>query len=132
MIPTQTKILFDENISRRLVEFVNRESKLARMAHVSQRGWTGLPDTEWIQKATQNDFVIVTGDRNERTRGYTTADLKRLGARVILIGQFWDHLNRWERAKWFVMHLEKLVALASGMSSGEVYLVNKRCHAKQI
>ncbi len=117
------KLLFDENISRRLVEFVNRESGLTPMAHVSQRGWSGLPDRDWIVQATQNDFVIITGDRNEKTRGYTVNDLKAIQARVILLGRFWDHLNRWQRAKWLVQRIERLVAIAENMPSGSVYLV---------
>ncbi len=120
------KLLFDENIARRLVEFINRESGLAQMAHIRQHGWSGLPDKQWIPLATQQGFVIVTGDRNEATRGYTTADLKQMGACVVLLGKFWDHLNRWERAKWLVKHIEGIVVLANGMPSSTVYLVNKR------
>jgi hypothetical protein len=37
----------------------------------------------------------------------------------------WDHLNRWERAKWLIGHIERLVALSEGMPAGSVYLVNK-------
>ena len=115
MASERVKILFDENISRRLVEFINRESGLAAMAHLSQRGWSGLPDRDWITQATQNGFVIITGDRNEQTRGYTVEALKAIGARVILLGRFWDHLNRWERAKWLIGHIERLVALSEGI-----------------
>ena len=125
MASERVKLLFDENISQRLVEFINRESGLAAMAHLSQRGWSGLPDRQWIAQATQSGFVIITGDRNERTRGYTVDALKAMGARVILLGRFWDHLNRWERAKWLVQRIEWLVTLAEGMPSGSVYLVYK-------
>lgn len=125
MASQRVKLLFDENISRRLVEFVNRESTLAEMAHLSQRGWGGLPDRQWIAQASRSGFVIITGDRNEKTRGYTVNDLKQMGARVMLLGQFWDHLNGWERAKWLVQRIETLVATAAGMSSGSVYLVYK-------
>jgi hypothetical protein len=125
MASQRVKILFDENISRRLVEFVNRESGLAEMAHINQRGWSGVPDRKWMAQATQGSFVIITGDRNEQTRGYTVEALKAMGARVILLGRFWDHLNRWERAKWLVGHIERLVALAEGMPEGSVYLVYK-------
>lgn len=120
------KLLFDENISQRLVEFINRESGLAQMAHIRQRGWSGLPDAQWIPTATRSGFVIITGDRNETTRGYTVEDLKAMGARVILLSSFWDHLNRWQRAKWLVNHIEQLVDIAQAMSDGTVYLVNKR------
>lgn len=114
------------------MEFVNSESRLAEMAHVSQRGWSALPDAQWITTATQGGFVIITGDRNERTRGYTVAELKAMGARVVLLGRFWDHLNRWERAKWLVKHIERLVALADSMPAGTVYLVNKQAKARSL
>jgi hypothetical protein len=41
----------------------------------------------------------------------------------------WDYLNRWERAKWLVNQIERLVALAAEMPTGSVYLVYKsgRC-----
>lgn len=126
------KILFDENISQKLVEFINRESRLAQMAHIRQRGWSGLPDADWIPKATQAGFVIITGDRNERTRGYTVSDLKKMGARVILLGEFWDHLSRWERTKWLIKYIEPLVTLAVSMPQGRVYLVNKRAKARML
>ena len=131
MASKRVKLLFDENISQRLVEFVNRESGLAKMAHINRRGWSGLPDHQWIEQATQGSFVIITSeriitsDRNERTRGYTVEALKAIGARVILLGRFWDHLNRWERAKWLIGHIERLVSLAQEMPAGSVYLVNK-------
>jgi len=120
------RLLFDENISKRLVEFVNSESGLAQMAHIRQHGWSGLPDAQWIPVATERDFVIITGDRNERTRGYTVADLKAMGVRVLLLGQFWDHMNRWERAKWLVKYIERLVRIAESMPAGTVYLVSKQ------
>lgn len=75
--------------------------------------------------ATNSGFVIITGDRNEITRGYTVGDLKGMGARVLLLGKFWDHLSRWERAKWLVQRIETLVATASQMPGGTVYLVSK-------
>jgi hypothetical protein len=100
------------------------------MAHLTQRGWGGLPDRDWIARATERGFVIVSGDRNERTRGYTVSDLKEMQARVLLLARFWDHLSRWERAKWLVAHIERLVEVAQQMPTGSVYLIYKRGHYK--
>ncbi len=102
------------------------------MSHIRQRGWSGLPDAKWIPRATEAGFVIITGDRNERTRGYTVNDLKAMGARVILLGQFWDHMNRWQRAKWLVRNIERLVDLAKKMDPGTVYLINRRAIARSL
>lgn len=80
------------------------------MAHVSERGWSGLPDGDWIPKAVEAGFVLVTGDRNEATRRYTADDLRRMRARVILLGRFFDHLGVWDKAKWWVTRIERVAA----------------------
>ncbi len=122
----RVRLLFDENISHRLVDFLHHESRLAEMHHLRAMGWSGKKDVEWIPIAVAREFVLVTGDRNEVTRGIITEDLKQMGARVILLGQFWDHLPRWERAKWLVRHIEMIVNLAQRMTVGSAVLVHKR------
>lgn len=132
MATNGVKLLFDENISHRLTEFIARESRLAEMQHIRKMGWSGKRDIDWIPLAVQKGFVIITGDRNEATRGYTTADLKQMNARVILMGSFWDHLSRWERAKWLVNHIDALVALAGSLQAGTALLLNKRGTGRQL
>jgi hypothetical protein len=78
-------LVFDENFSRRQVGFVDRESRLGTIRHVRDLSWSGKPDRVWIPLAVSAGFVIVTGDRNDKTREYTVEDLKALGARVILV-----------------------------------------------
>jgi len=119
------KLLFDEHFSQRQVAFVASESRLAEFQHVLGRGWSGLEDRDWIPRAVRAGFCIVTGDRNDRTRGYTVADLRAMAARVILVGGFFDHLSRWERAKWLVNRAESIVALADGLAPGTVHMVDR-------
>lgn len=126
MATGRVRLLFDENISHRLVDFLHRESRLAEMHHLRTLGWSGEKDAEWIPLAVSSEFVLITGDRNEMTRGIIIDDLKQMGARVILLGQFWDHLPRWERAKWLVQHIEIIVNLAGSMDSGSAVLLHKR------
>lgn len=126
MAAGRLKLLFDENISHRLVSFLHHESRLAEMHHLRELGWSGKSDVEWIRLAVDNRFVLVTGDRNDATRGIIVEDLKQMGARVVLLGAFWDHLPRWERAKWLVQHIEMIVNLAAMMADGSVVLVHKR------
>ncbi len=131
----ETKILFDENISSRLAEFLHFESRKTlnvHLAHLRQLGWSGQADIVWIPRAVQSGFVIVTGDRNERTRGYTVADLHQMGAKVILLSPFWDHSNRWERAKWLVSRLEQILRLAQQMQAGEVRLLYKTGRSRKL
>ncbi len=119
------RLLFDEMYSHRHVSFLNAESELGEMVHIRERGWSGRPDKEWVPLAVQEGFVIVTGDRNDRTRGYTVADLKRMQARVVLVGPFMDHMRRWERAKWWVRRIEAVAAIASQLTMGSVTMVDR-------
>ncbi|HTQ08586.1 MAG TPA: DUF5615 family PIN-like protein [Fimbriimonadaceae bacterium] len=128
----KVKLLFDEMFSHRQIEFVATESRLAEMQHVRRIGWSGQPDTIWIPRAVQKGFVILTGDRNEKTRGYTAADLKQMNARVLLFCQFWDHMTGWERAKWLVARIERLTGLASELAPGSVSLVDRACGARAV
>lgn len=125
------KLLFDENISHRHVEFLASESRLTHFQHMRRIGWSGKKDIEWMPLAVHQGFTIVTWDRNDRTREYTVADLKAMGARVMLIGEFFDHMTGWEKAKWLVTRIERMVKFAESMGDGTVCLVDRfgTCHA---
>ena len=126
------KLLFDENFSHKQVSFVGQESVLAHMQHMRSIGWSGKPDHEWIPLAVRQQFIVITGDRNDRTRGYTVADLRALNARFLLLGGFFDHLGRWDKAKWLVSRIEKIVAVAATLKAGDVRLVDSVGSAKVI
>jgi hypothetical protein len=130
--PRRLKIVFDEHFSHHQVEFVCRESRLGEIQHTRRMKWSGRPDTEWMPMAIKAGFVIVSGDRNERTRGYTIADLKQMGAIVILLGGWWDHTDRWARAKWLVSRFEHLARLAQELPAGSAVLVNRFGKAKPL
>ena len=76
-----------------------------------------------MTQAVAEGFVIVTADRNERTREITVEEFRRMGARVLLFGSFWNHRGRWAQAKWLVARLERLIDTANGMSAGDVLIV---------
>jgi len=133
MAPGGVKLVFDEQFSHRQVEFVAHESRLGAIKHTRKMTWNGMPDKVWIPLACQAGFVIVTGDRNDRTREYTVEDLKRMGARVILVGPFWDHMTGWQKAKWLVLSIERIVEIALGMSDGSVILLkDKHCKIRDL
>lgn len=131
MADSGLKLLFDENFSHKQVAFVASESRLAEMQHIHKLGWAGQPDVEWIPRAVDRRFVLVTEDRKEKTRGFTARELKAMSARVLLIGDFFDHLNRWDKAKWLVARIEDLVTVGNGLTPGSVTLV-KRFGASEV
>ncbi len=127
------KLLFDENFSHNHVRFVHNESGLGVLSHTRLLKFSGLPDKDWIPLAVAAGFIIVTGDRNDKTREFTVQDLKDMGARVILVGPFWDHQNRWAKAKWLVAAIERIVNVASTMPAGSVrLLVDKHVKVREL
>lgn len=126
------KLPFDEMFAKRDVDFVREASGLGELVHVSRFRLTGQPDLNWMPWAINGGFVIVTSDRNDATRGITVTDFKTLGARVILVGPFFDHANRWDRAKWLVNRIERLVRVAETMPSGSVNLVDRNTRATML
>ena len=95
-------------------------------SHYRSGSWRpsrAAPNVTWMPQAVGEEFVIVTADRNERTREITVEEFRRMGARVLLVGSFWDHRGRWAQAKWLVARLERLIGTATGMGAGDVLLV---------
>jgi hypothetical protein len=132
MATSGLKLIFDENFSHKQVSFLHSESGLADMRHVRSMSWSSTPDATWIPLAVGMDMVIVSWDRNEQTRGFTVADLKYMNAREILFGPFWDNLGRWDKAKWLIAHIERLILIAEAMSHGSVVLVDRSCRVTQL
>lgn len=119
------RIVFDENISHRLVDLLAKCGAPGKFAHTRTHGWNGLPDLEWMTHAIRADFIIVTADRNDRTRELAAEDFKAMQARVLLLGPFWDHLSIWEKTKWFVAGWDRLHARLSQLPEGSCVLVDK-------
>jgi hypothetical protein len=118
-------VLFDENFSHHLIELMARCGAPGDLQHTRKVGWNGKPDSEWIQLAARNGWVICSADRNDRTRQLTVADLKRMGVRLVLIGAFWDHLGIWEKTCWLVSHWTGLNDRIHAIQTGSCLLVDR-------
>ncbi|MDX2064630.1 MAG: DUF5615 family PIN-like protein [Fimbriimonadaceae bacterium] len=118
-------LLFDENISPVLVDFLAKCGAPTKLQHLRKLGWSGKPDADWIPRAIENGWVIVTADRNDATRGFAVAQLKALGVRMVWLGPFWDHLGRWEKAKWLVNHVEPIADATMLAEASTVLLFNQ-------
>jgi hypothetical protein len=92
---------------------------------VSSQKLSGLPDIEWIPVAAQKEWVIVTADRNARTRGLSHDDLAAIGARMIYFAEFFDHMRSWERAKFLVRTMDSLVHRAARLARGHALVMVK-------
>jgi len=62
------KLLFDENLSPRLVDLLHEE--FPGSEHVGRAGMTGALDTRVWNFARENDFVIVSKDDDFRQRSF--------------------------------------------------------------
>ncbi len=132
MAAGRVKLVFDENFSHRQVGFISRESGLGEIQHTRPMSWSGLHDSVWYPLAIKADFVIISGDRNEKTRQYTVEDLKEMGARLLMLGPFWDHLSGWDRAKWLVNSIDSIHATASTMTPGTAMLLDRRGRSREL
>jgi hypothetical protein len=119
------KYLFDEHFSKSLIELMRKCDAPGELIHVIPSGFSGLPDDKLISTATESGFIIVTGDRNERTRNLSVEDLKALGARVILIGGFWNHLKNWDAAKWLIARWDRMYEQSREWPAGTCGLAAK-------
>jgi predicted nuclease of predicted toxin-antitoxin system len=119
-------IVFDEHFSHHLTEFLHKAGAPGDIQHVRKLKWNGMPDEEWMRLAIGAGFTILSADRNEATRGLRVGDFKTLGARVVLLSSFWDHLGVWEKSKWLVKHWDALSDLCASLEAGSCVLVDKR------
>jgi len=132
MAASSLKLLFDEMFSHKQVGFVCSESRLCHMQHTRSIGWSSKPDNIWIPLAVDNGFTIISADRNDKTRIYTVADLKEMKAKVILLGQFFDHMKGWDKAKWLVNNIEGLTIAAIPLLPGSVLAIDKNGSTKSL
>jgi hypothetical protein len=123
------RILFDENLSHRHAEFLQREYGRrfeCEIAHVRNLGLSGVPEATFLEQVTREGWVFVTYDRDPNTRGHTIAQRKSFGVKEILLGRFFDHMNGWERAKWLVNNIESIAGYAATIQPGTIVLWRKR------
>jgi|SRR5579862_243977 len=118
-------IVFDENVSHHLVELLAKCGAPGTLQHTRKLGWNGMDDLKWMPLAIKAGFPIVSADRNDLTRGLSAGDLKQLGARVMLLGPFWDRLGIWEKTKWLVAKWDRLQAAVTTQPAGSCLVVGR-------
>lgn len=119
--------VFDEHISHHLVEFLHRARAPGAVQHVRKLRWNGKPDHEWMTMAITAGFAIITADRNERTRGLTAADLTNMGAKVLMLGRFWNDLSIWEQSKWLVANWDRVHDVLESLAGPSCVVIDRRC-----
>ncbi|CAN1559739.1 PIN_Mut7-C-like domain containing protein [Fimbriimonadaceae bacterium] len=118
-------LVFDENISSRLVELLAKCGAPKEIQHLRKLGWQGMADHVWIPQAIEMGWIIVTADRNEVTRRLSSKTIKDAEGRIIFLGQFWNSLESWEMTKWLVANYDRIHAEASLMNGGDAVLFNQ-------
>lgn len=118
-------LVFDENISSRLVELLAKCGAPREIQHLRKLGWQGRADHDWIPQAIGMDWIIVTADRNEVTRRLSSKAIKDAKGRIIFLGQFWNSLETWEMTKWLVANYDRIYGEASVMKGGDAVLFNQ-------
>lgn len=124
MPPGGLKFILDEHVSPKLASLL-RTADLAEVTTVKDRGWNGTPDKDWIPRAVAGGSIIVTGDRNEKTREVRVEDFAAMNANVFFLGGFFGELGIWEQIKWFVANWEAICKKAAELRPGECVVVFK-------
>lgn len=124
-------IVFDENISHKMVQVVSSCS-ICRVTSTKNQGWNAAEDDVWMPRAAQMRMVVLTCDRNERSRETKVADFREMGARVIFLGAFFASLDRWGRIKWLVRNWERIAGKAAEMPEGTCSLIGNSGRIKDI
>ncbi len=123
---------FDENISSKLVASLRSNKAPGSHLHPLAIGMKGLTDDVWIPMTVKNDWIAISVDRNEKTRGLTAQEIAAMGATYLMLGQFFDHMKAWDRAKWIYQHWDRIDAAAATWPRGSVWLIGKNGDLKQI
>lgn len=122
---------FDENISLKLAESLRQCRAPGIIQHSRKIGMSGLGDAEWIAKIAEKGWIAISTDRNPKTRGITSRELAESGATYLMIGQFFDHMRSWDRAKWMIRHWDYIYESASSWPAGSVWLMQKNGKARR-
>jgi len=73
--------------------------------------------------AIEDGSIIVTCDRNERTRGVRVEDFQSLRGSAFFIGSFFTDLGIWEQVKWLVRHWDTFCEKALELAPGDCVMV---------
>lgn len=44
-----------------------------------------------------------------------------------MIGQFWDHLTIWEKAKWLVANWDNICQIVESFTASNCAVIDRRC-----
>jgi hypothetical protein len=119
----QLKLLFDENMSRPLVEalavFLSRSPHPTHVEHYLQQFPSGASDQDWIPAAKNNGFCIVSADRGKRYGGDKLPLICRdCGVTHILYSRSAEVLRQWEKLRGVVVVWPRLIQLVDSEPPG--------------
>lgn len=92
----------------------------------------GLDDSVWIPMTIQKNWIAISVDRNPNTRGLTARQLAAMGATYLMLGQFFDHMKAWDKAKWIYQHWDRIDGAAATWPPGTVWLIGKKGNITRI
>lgn len=124
-MPEEPIFFFDENISAKLATSLSVSGAPGKILHCRTQKMDGMSDSEWIPIVAAKGWIAFSIDRNAKTRKLTSAELASQGATYVMLGQFFDHMGRWEKAKWMFQHWDQLFEAARVWPRGSVWLILK-------
>ncbi|MEM1062143.1 MAG: DUF5615 family PIN-like protein [Planctomycetota bacterium] len=113
------RVVFDENISYRLVEVLRLLGE-ADLEHVVESFPPGTPDVDILVSFRDADVLYVTADLKNRTRPIERIVIRSSSARVVVLGRFFSKLTLFDKAAWLLKHWRSLRANGEVLRIGQI------------
>lgn len=134
MAQSSVKILTDENISPRLAQILYEVGH--KSAYQFDRQFPsnkGVQDEYYLPEATKRNFVVLSCDRNMKTRPVVARFLAEGTARVIFLPSFFaqgagGRLR--DQLMWMLKYWPKIETIAETMQPGDIINLDRYCRSK--
>lgn len=119
--------LADENISPVLIDIIRKLGDRSIFSIHRMEDYRGAPDEEWIPRATQRNYVIITCDRRMLTEHGIAQALKQTQARCVFLAHPFASANKWKQALWLIRYWPKIREYAATMQPGDLARATMKC-----
>jgi hypothetical protein len=115
---------FDNNISYKLVTIPKALDVDA--LHLIDEFPANMPDVDWLPRAGQAGWVVITADRAIRRRPGELSALKDAGVLALFLRDNFLRRDKWEQALWLVRHWPEIDKQVARLKHGTIASVSDR------
>ena len=113
---------FDNNISRKIVGILKLLDVDA--LHLQEVFPENAQDVDWLPRARQEGWIVVTVDHAIRRRTSEYEAMRRSKVTVLFLQKSFLKRTKWPQAQWLVTNWPKIEAQAQELRAGTIVEVN--------